>query len=88
VVDAPQHAADMAEEASAPIAAKRCMMDAVAHARKMGLARTGDKIVAMYNVEKKCAAGRCSLSPVGRDRARDASGCMRRHQAFALDPVE
>ena len=33
-------------------------MSAVQHAMKMGLCRPGDKVVAMYNVEKRCAVVR------------------------------
>jgi pyruvate kinase len=33
-------------------------MQAVDHARKLLLVRPGDKVVAMYNVEKRCAVVR------------------------------
>ena len=45
-------------ENRAPTAAKRCVMAAVAHAKKQMLCRPGDKVVAMYNVEKRCAVVR------------------------------
>jgi pyruvate kinase len=42
-------------ESEAPVAAKKCVMAAVRHARRQMLCRPGDKVVAMYNVERRCA---------------------------------
>ena len=42
-------------ESEAPLAAKKCVMAAVRHARRQMLCRPGDKVVAMYNVERRCA---------------------------------
>ena len=46
------------DESKAPAAAKKCVMEAVEAARRMMLCRPGDKVVAMYNVEKRCAVVR------------------------------
>ena len=46
------------DEAAAPVAAKKCVMAAVRYARRQLLCRPGDKVVAMYNVEKMCAVVR------------------------------
>ena len=46
------------DEAAAPVAAKKCVMAAVRYARRQILCRPGDKVVAMYNVEKMCAVVR------------------------------
>jgi len=42
-------------ESEAPQAAKRCVIAAVRFARRQMLCRPGDKVVAMYNVERRCA---------------------------------
>ena len=54
----PPSEVDLDDESRAPIAAKKCVMQAVDHARKLLLVRPGDKVVAMYNVEKRCAVVR------------------------------
>ena len=41
-----------------PSAAKECIMETVEYARGLGLCGTGDKVVAMYNVERQCAVVR------------------------------
>lgn len=56
-----------ADESGAPAAAKRCVMSAVQHAVKMMLCRPGDKVVAMYNVEKRCAVVRVIEIVEGKD---------------------
>ena len=43
------------DENAAPVAAKRCVMETVRFARRQMLCRPGDKVVAMYNVERRCA---------------------------------
>ena len=44
------------DEALPPTAAaKQCVEETVAYAKNQGLCSTGDKVVAMYNVEKQCA---------------------------------
>jgi len=57
--DGPEGDAEVdSSESAAPMAAKKCVMAAVAHARQMMLCSPGDKVVAMYNVEKRCAVVR------------------------------
>ena len=46
------------DEKDAPVAAKRCVMETVRFARRQMLCRPGDKVVAMYNVERRCAVVR------------------------------
>ena len=47
--------ANTESESEAPVAAKKCVMAAVRYARRQMLCRPGDKVVAMYNVERRCA---------------------------------
>lgn len=66
---------DGVDESSAPTAAKKCVMSAVQHAVKMMLCRPGDKVVAMYNVEKRCAVVRViEIGMEGEDAECSAGG--------------
>ena len=47
----------------AAAAAKQCVNEAIEFARARGLAKKGDKIVTMYNVERQCAVIRIIECP-------------------------
>ena len=51
------------------------------------LAGLGHAVVLMATTEPAIEVGRCRSTPGRRERERDASTCMRRHQASALAPV-
>jgi len=57
--------------ADPPQAAKQCVMAAVEHAKSLGLCAVGDRVVAMYNVERQCAVVR--VIEVGADEASPAA---------------
>ena len=62
-------------ESEAPVAAKKCVMAAVQHARRQMLCRPGDKVVAMYNVERRCAVIRViEVTDDMLDETREAEG--------------
>ena len=64
-------------ESEAPAAAKRCVMAAVRHARRQMLCRPGDKVVAMYNVERRCAVIRViEVTDEMLDEPREAEGLV------------
>jgi len=51
------------EERDSASAAKECVNEAIEFARANGLAKSGDPIVTMYNVEKQCAVIRIVTCP-------------------------
>lgn len=51
------------EERDSASAAKECVNEAIEFARAKGLAKSGDPIVTMYNVEKQCAVIRIVTCP-------------------------
>ena len=62
-------------ESEAPVAAKKCVMATVRHARRQMLCRPGDKVVAMYNVERRCAVIRViEVTDDILDETREAEG--------------
>ena len=76
---------DEAMESRAPTAAKRCVMAAVRHARQQMLCRPGDKVVAMYNVEKRCAVVRV-IEIVDEKKDEDACGVECQLEDFIPPP--
>ena len=76
---------DDAMESRAPTAAKRCVMAAVRHARQQMLCRPGDKVVAMYNVEKRCAVVRV-IEIVDEKKDEDACGVECQLEDFIPPP--
>ena len=76
---------DEAMESRAPTAAKRCVMAAVRHARQQMLCRPGDKVVAMYNVEKRCAVVRVN-EIVDEKKDEDACGVEWQLEDFSPPP--
>ena len=72
-------------ESEAPAAAKLCVMAAVLHARRQMLCRPGDKVVAMYNVERRCAVIRViEVTDEMLDEPREAEGLV--NEPAVLDP--
>ena len=72
-------------ESEAPVAAKKCVMAAVRHARRQMLCRPGDKVVAMYNVERRCAVIRViEVTDEMLDEPREAEGLV--NEPAVLDP--
>jgi pyruvate kinase len=72
-------------ESEAPAAAKRCVMAAVRHARRQMLCRPGDKVVAMYNVERRCAVIRViEVTDEMLDEPREGEGLV--NEPAVLDP--